>query len=1086
MVKAGERLGNYEILGTADGSPVTLGSGAGGVTFRGRHVHLSTEVAVKILLRRKNLLREDREAFLAEARAAAALRQPHIAAVLDFGESAEGHPYYVMELCEGGSLEDYAARAGSPDDYALVQWFLEAASALAYAHRSSLLHRDIKPSNLLLARQDGSAFLKLIDFGLAGVANEDDSNSQVIGTPDFAAPEQLQGRAQPASDVFSLGATFLRLITGKNLSQGDAHAVIHERLEATSYGHLLTVLPPAWRHLLGRMLEIDPAARPADGNELFEIARQTFPLHPGHPVMWNEHASIAGGDSPALQSQWRDAGDVPWSAIWQDAEEPVRVHGGVNVRARRLESGVVHEIFRFENLAEQAADSLVRQGDAIARQAAPLGLGEVILEKGNGWHIAGWPALSETNALAWTRGGNNASIAEVLAAIDPIATALDALKTSGLEGVEVHPSIIAVHPGPPLSFALPVQLPVPEAGQEEVNAGGTMRGASGTGMAAKLASSIYQLLSGRTPAPAAFVNARAYQAIPKLSEQANRFLASAIAGSLGGNCRDVVRGLAQEERLPGAAGLSGGGSMRASMSRLPGASVAMGGYPASASHSSPPAIPVATPSPAFTPISTPPPLSSGGTIMPPPPPPLIVEESPAASPTPVVAEKLAPVSTPPAKNKLVPVIASLAVVGFILAALAGGGWLVYKKFVAKKTAVLTSPENKVEAPPPMPPTQPEKEKNAENKGPTALIRVPTDEATLAAAIQRCKDGGTVEIDGGSFREPLVLSKSITLVSKNPALIEDASGGSSIVAVRGPVAVTLRNIVLKDSRRDAAGDAESAPPLLLATTGAKVVLDGCVFEGSMGSGVSVIDQASAEFTNCRIRKNRGFGIRTSAGGRIALSLCEIRENGLSGVLLDGSGTTATFGGGTTVTNNARNGVEAANGAGISCTGVEFNANAQAGIVAQGAGTTVDFGGNSVLSGNKKYGAKVMEGSRLVMKQAKVEENGSDNGGGILVSSSGKVELADSSFRVNGKVGLFMENGSSSSVKISRSKFEGHSDAGVAFVEGSGEVIDSEFSGNSESICFYENASGSAKGNRLDKEPVLDGAGSVSQENNTVSP
>ena len=92
MVKPNERLGNYEVATGADGTAIILGSGAGGVTYRGRHIHLGTEVAIKLLIRRKNLLRQDRDAFLSEARAAASLSHPQIARILDFGENAEQHP----------------------------------------------------------------------------------------------------------------------------------------------------------------------------------------------------------------------------------------------------------------------------------------------------------------------------------------------------------------------------------------------------------------------------------------------------------------------------------------------------------------------------------------------------------------------------------------------------------------------------------------------------------------------------------------------------------------------------------------------------------------------------------------------------------------------------------------------------------------------------------------------------------------------------------------------------------------------------------------------------------------------------------
>ncbi len=530
MVKAGEKLGNYELAAAADGSALSLGSGTGGITYLAKHATLPKRAAVKVLIHRKNLRQKDRDSFLAEARAAASLTHPQIAVVHDFGETSQGHPYYLMELCEGGSLEEFRDKSGTPDDHAIVQWLFESAAALAYAHRKGILHRDVKPSNLLIARQDESALVKLIDFGLADLSGADGDSEQVIGTPHFAAPEQLLGQAVAASDIFSLGASFHWLLTGNHLSHGDVKTVINERLESDGYEHLLEALPPVWKELLGRMLAIDPAARPQDGDQLFAEVSAAFPHHSGVPVAWDaETESAASQATDSSVSYWQDVPDQSWDALWEKSGEGSQEGPAISLTARRQGTGTLHDVLYFPTLSPGETKALEKQADLVARASNGLGLGEIILERGSGWWSVAWPALPAADALTWVRQGHNLSIPEILTALEPVAGALGDLTSGGFGEIDIHPSMLIVSGSDPLRFSLPFTLPAIDKAAQAGDSSGTMRGATGASLAARFASCTYQLLSGRTPPPAAFVNARAYQATPRLSEQSNRFLSSAIS-----------------------------------------------------------------------------------------------------------------------------------------------------------------------------------------------------------------------------------------------------------------------------------------------------------------------------------------------------------------------------------------------------------------------------------------------------------------------------------------------------------------------------------------------------------------------------
>ncbi len=1033
MVKPNERLGNYEVATSADGSVLVLGSGAGGVTYRGRHIHLGTEVAIKVLIRRKNLLQKDRDAFLSEARSAASLAHPRIARILDFGESGQQHPYYVMELCEGGSLEDLGRKSGPPPAPTCIQWLIESASALAHAHQKGILHRDIKPSNLLVARENHSASIKLIDFGLADHADQADGADHVIGTPHFAAPEQLRGRAEPASDVFSLGATFLWLLTGSHLSQGDVKAVIAERLETSGYQSLLGRLPPPWQTLLGRMLEVDPSRRPRDGGEVLELIRAVFPDHSGEPVAWEQAGDFhSPGSSAPPPTRWLDLPDSPWSAHWIEAGTPLTTESGISVRARRHDAETIYDVLRFENPPPDLIPLLTDQGDLVARHAEQLGLAPVILERGDQWWSVAWPAMGSEDALSWVRKGQTASTAEILAALEPIAAALDGLKSGGLEHLEIHPSMLIV--GAPtdeaaaLKFSFAVPLPVSTSADAAADSASTMRGAMGAGLPARFAACSYQLLSGRTLPPAAFVNARAYQAIPKLTERSNRFLSSAIAGTIdGATCQDVIRGLAHEERIPGAS-LSGGSQMLSRGSSTMRSALSLGSPAQSSAAILPPPVP-----------------SAPDSAEPPPP--------PAAAPAPIQGKR----------SKLPAIIAAGAAALILMAA--AGAWMFLKKPASTATpapppqATTPTPTTPAPAAPPPATSTPSK----------SLVKVPADAATFADAIQLCDPGGTIEIAGGTYPEAIVITKSVTLASTPAAVFEDRGLGSSLVVVRGPVEVTFRNIQFKNTQPEATTKPEDSPPLVLIADGPRVRFDGCVIEGSPGNGVSLADKAGATFSNCRIRKNRGYGINATSGSTVDVSLSEIQESGRSGISAMNLGSSVTLGNGSTVAENSLNGVEIGNGAELKASGAEINANQKVGLVVEDSGSLATLEASCLVSANRIYGIGVRNSGRVVLTDSAVRENTQN---GLFAEAGGQAEIRNCHFQSNGTIGIYLVGGSSSSVSISKSIIEGHSDAGAAFVQGIGKVTESRFLNNTMAIFFGDQSSGSATGNAVGPGSVGD--------------
>jgi urea transport system substrate-binding protein len=204
------RLGKYQVTGL-------LGVGGMGVVLKAHDASIERDVAIKVL---PEELADDTDAlgrFLAEAKSAGRLNHPHAVTVHEIGQ--EGKLYFlVMELISGGSAAERLEQRRPMSVSEATRMTVEACRGLAAAHAQGLVHRDVKPANLLLTR-DGT--VKVSDFGLAKQTQSQTLQltkaGQVLGTPYFMSPEQCEGRpVDGRSDIYSLGATYYSLLTGKN------------------------------------------------------------------------------------------------------------------------------------------------------------------------------------------------------------------------------------------------------------------------------------------------------------------------------------------------------------------------------------------------------------------------------------------------------------------------------------------------------------------------------------------------------------------------------------------------------------------------------------------------------------------------------------------------------------------------------------------------------------------------------------------------------------------------------------------------------------------------------------------------------
>jgi serine/threonine protein kinase/tetratricopeptide (TPR) repeat protein len=253
----GRVVGHYEILQELEG-------GGMGVVCRARDRRLHRIVALKFLPPHLSDDDDAKQRLLAEAQAAAALDHPHVCTLLEIGE-ADRHVFLAMPFYDGETLKRRLSRGPLPLPEAL-DLAVQAASGLAAAHAKGIVHRDIKPGNLIITR-DG--VLKILDFGIAQLADAGVPAGMKPGTAAYMSPEQARGDAVDArTDVWSLGIVLYESIAGRRPFDGAEGTDARERRDADPISVHCAGVPAAVDAVLRRALAHDPAERYRSGAEL--------------------------------------------------------------------------------------------------------------------------------------------------------------------------------------------------------------------------------------------------------------------------------------------------------------------------------------------------------------------------------------------------------------------------------------------------------------------------------------------------------------------------------------------------------------------------------------------------------------------------------------------------------------------------------------------------------------------------------------------------------------------------------------------------------------------------------------------------
>ena len=251
----GKSIGGYSILDR-------LGRGGMGTVYRALQESLNREVALKLLSPR--LIQDPQfiERFATEARAAAALSHPNVIQVFDVGSEGKLH-YYSMEYARNGTVEEMINRGDPIPVERALAIVRDAAQGLFFAETQNLVHQDIKPQNLMV---DQFGVTKIADMGLArSLSNSEKVEDEIVGTPHFISPERiLRKEADIRSDIYSLGCTFYRILTGKTPFHGDtAREILQKQLkeEPAPIRELRSDVPDQVCQVIKRMMQKDPNER---------------------------------------------------------------------------------------------------------------------------------------------------------------------------------------------------------------------------------------------------------------------------------------------------------------------------------------------------------------------------------------------------------------------------------------------------------------------------------------------------------------------------------------------------------------------------------------------------------------------------------------------------------------------------------------------------------------------------------------------------------------------------------------------------------------------------------------------------------
>ncbi|EYF02083.1 serine/threonine protein kinase [Chondromyces apiculatus DSM 436] len=354
------RVGDTLLCGTPYRVRRHIGRGGAGDVYEAEHRALAKSVVLKVL--HPDLCREPRavERLRIEAQVLARLSHPNLVEVRDLGQTVEGRSYVVMERLMGRTLREEIEARGKLPVLEAIGYLEQALAGLAAAHGAGVVHRDVKPDNLFVCAPDPSGVrrVKVLDFGAVKLSPAmwpahgalRTAQGVLVGSPRYAAPEQVKGRAVDGrTDVYAAGLVLYTLVTGRGpfapAQRLDDILRAHLTEEPTPPSRFAPEIPPALDRIILRALEKDPERRfPGAAAFAAELARVAAWLTEaqGRHAQGQEEQVTHGGPSAAVpMRRWvvtepLDPHQVP-ADVWPGRPAREVVAPGVTASAHETE-----------------------------------------------------------------------------------------------------------------------------------------------------------------------------------------------------------------------------------------------------------------------------------------------------------------------------------------------------------------------------------------------------------------------------------------------------------------------------------------------------------------------------------------------------------------------------------------------------------------------------------------------------------------------------------------------------------------------------------------------------------------------------